>query len=244
MKLRRVSSSRLTARGFGRSTFTGAVSAGGTFRPNSAPAAPMSGRVRSFPVPSGVRVKGRSPAGNGLGAHGNVTPAGSNRLSRRSRIRRPINVTSAAGLGSRLHPMRRSTCSVTVMNDCFQRASREVTARPRPQCAYGPSPSRVASLAPSTHRARRSDLARLQRTELAAGGGRRALRSGVAKPVRWAHDEAMFDVDALLSDLTGCVREDDTRLAAKEVLDRALLAPAAVADALAPTRGGLTLLHH
>jgi predicted metal-dependent enzyme (double-stranded beta helix superfamily) len=54
----------------------------------------------------------------------------------------------------------------------------------------------------------------------------------------------MLDLDALVSDLASCTQENDTRRAAKELLDRALEAPAAVADALAPTRGGITLLHH
>ena len=53
----------------------------------------------------------------------------------------------------------------------------------------------------------------------------------------------MFDLDALLSDLASCTQEDDTRRAAKELLERALRAAGAVADALAPTRGGITLLH-
>ncbi len=53
----------------------------------------------------------------------------------------------------------------------------------------------------------------------------------------------MFDLEGLVSDLASCLQEGDTRRAAKELLERALVAPGAVADALAPTRGGITLLH-
>jgi predicted metal-dependent enzyme (double-stranded beta helix superfamily) len=54
----------------------------------------------------------------------------------------------------------------------------------------------------------------------------------------------MFDVDALIADLEAAMREPEPRLAAKEVLARALARPDQVADTIAPPAGGLTLLHH
>lgn len=54
----------------------------------------------------------------------------------------------------------------------------------------------------------------------------------------------MFDIDELLNDLRSARGEDEPRLAVKEVLLRALDRPEAVAEALAPTEGGISLLHH
>lgn len=54
----------------------------------------------------------------------------------------------------------------------------------------------------------------------------------------------MFDLDDLLGRCTEAVRETEPRRAIREVLARALSTPGAVADALAPTDAGLTLLHH
>jgi predicted metal-dependent enzyme (double-stranded beta helix superfamily) len=54
----------------------------------------------------------------------------------------------------------------------------------------------------------------------------------------------MFDLDGFLADLVSCSSETDARRAAKEVVDRAMTTPDRVADVLAPTAGGLRLLHH
>jgi predicted metal-dependent enzyme (double-stranded beta helix superfamily) len=67
--------------------------------------------------------------------------------------------------------------------------------------------------------------------------------AALATRTNWSHYDEVFDLDALLSDLARCAQEDDTRRAAKELLERALVAPGAIADAFAPTRGGITLLH-
>jgi predicted metal-dependent enzyme (double-stranded beta helix superfamily) len=52
----------------------------------------------------------------------------------------------------------------------------------------------------------------------------------------------MFDVDQLLADCVAANAEAEPRLAMREVLTRALTRPGEVADALAPTEGGLDLL--
>lgn len=54
----------------------------------------------------------------------------------------------------------------------------------------------------------------------------------------------MFDVDELLHALQAARRETEPRRAVKEALTRALGEPDAVADALAPAEGGITMLHH
>jgi predicted metal-dependent enzyme (double-stranded beta helix superfamily) len=54
----------------------------------------------------------------------------------------------------------------------------------------------------------------------------------------------MFDLDAFLADLARCTTETDVRHAAKEVVSRALQAPDAVAGAIAPTLGGISMLYH
>jgi predicted metal-dependent enzyme (double-stranded beta helix superfamily) len=53
----------------------------------------------------------------------------------------------------------------------------------------------------------------------------------------------MFDVDRFVADCIEARAETEPRRAMRELLDRALADPGAVADALAPTEGGLTLLH-
>jgi predicted metal-dependent enzyme (double-stranded beta helix superfamily) len=53
----------------------------------------------------------------------------------------------------------------------------------------------------------------------------------------------VFDVDALIADLQGAVAEAEPRLAVRDVLDRALTEAGAMADAFAPTEGGITFLH-
>jgi predicted metal-dependent enzyme (double-stranded beta helix superfamily) len=58
------------------------------------------------------------------------------------------------------------------------------------------------------------------------------------------HNAAMFDLDAFIAELVGCVSETDPRRATEEAVARAITAPTAVADAIAPDTGGITLLHH
>jgi predicted metal-dependent enzyme (double-stranded beta helix superfamily) len=54
----------------------------------------------------------------------------------------------------------------------------------------------------------------------------------------------MFDVDQLVDECRQAVAEGEPRRAVREVLERTMSAHGQVADALAPTEGGLTLLHH
>jgi predicted metal-dependent enzyme (double-stranded beta helix superfamily) len=54
---------------------------------------------------------------------------------------------------------------------------------------------------------------------------------------------AMFDTDAFLDDCVSAAGEAEPRRAIKEVLERAVADPAAVAGALPPERSGITKLH-
>jgi predicted metal-dependent enzyme (double-stranded beta helix superfamily) len=54
----------------------------------------------------------------------------------------------------------------------------------------------------------------------------------------------MFDIDRFIGDCRVAVEETDPRRAVRETLERAVSDPAAVGDALRPTEGGFTLLHH
>lgn len=54
----------------------------------------------------------------------------------------------------------------------------------------------------------------------------------------------MFDVDAFLADLAACAGESESRRAATEVVSRAMSAPNAVADAISPDLGGISLMQH
>jgi predicted metal-dependent enzyme (double-stranded beta helix superfamily) len=54
----------------------------------------------------------------------------------------------------------------------------------------------------------------------------------------------MFDIDAFLAECQQARSETEPRRATREVLSRALARPAELADALRPTEGGITLLHH
>jgi predicted metal-dependent enzyme (double-stranded beta helix superfamily) len=54
----------------------------------------------------------------------------------------------------------------------------------------------------------------------------------------------MFDLDQLIAECQEARADSQPRLAIREVLARALARPAEVGEALAPTEGGLTLLHH
>ena len=54
----------------------------------------------------------------------------------------------------------------------------------------------------------------------------------------------MFDVDALVDDLQVAIAEAQPRLAVRDVLDRALASAGAMAEALDPTEGGISFLHH
>jgi predicted metal-dependent enzyme (double-stranded beta helix superfamily) len=53
-----------------------------------------------------------------------------------------------------------------------------------------------------------------------------------------------FDLDDFLADCHAALAETDSRRAIREVVQRAMSAPSAVADALRPQEGGITLLHH
>ena len=53
----------------------------------------------------------------------------------------------------------------------------------------------------------------------------------------------MFDLDAFIEECLVASRADQPRLAVKEVLDRAVSAPGAMADALPPSKAELTKLH-
>jgi predicted metal-dependent enzyme (double-stranded beta helix superfamily) len=53
----------------------------------------------------------------------------------------------------------------------------------------------------------------------------------------------VFDLEAFLAELTASAQKSDSRRAAKGILERALSAPDAVASAIAPTAGGISLLH-
>lgn len=54
----------------------------------------------------------------------------------------------------------------------------------------------------------------------------------------------MFDIDQFVVECREALVEGEPRRAVREVLERAVADPAPVADALAPTEGGFTLLHH
>jgi len=54
----------------------------------------------------------------------------------------------------------------------------------------------------------------------------------------------VFDVDAFVADCVAARGETEPRLAIRTGLERALADPGAVGDALQPTEGGLTMLHH
>jgi predicted metal-dependent enzyme (double-stranded beta helix superfamily) len=54
----------------------------------------------------------------------------------------------------------------------------------------------------------------------------------------------MFDVDQLIADCQAARGETEPRRAVKEVLARALARPDDVAETMAATEGGITLLHH
>jgi predicted metal-dependent enzyme (double-stranded beta helix superfamily) len=54
----------------------------------------------------------------------------------------------------------------------------------------------------------------------------------------------MFDIDRFIGDCRAAVSEAEPRRAVREIIERTVSEPAAVGDALAPTEGGFTLLHH
>lgn len=54
----------------------------------------------------------------------------------------------------------------------------------------------------------------------------------------------MLDIDQLIADFQAARGETEPRRAVREVLGRALASPGEVAEALDPTEGGITLLHH
>jgi predicted metal-dependent enzyme (double-stranded beta helix superfamily) len=53
----------------------------------------------------------------------------------------------------------------------------------------------------------------------------------------------VFDVDALIADCQGAVRETEPRRAIRELLERTMATPNEVGDALQPRSGGLDLLY-
>jgi predicted metal-dependent enzyme (double-stranded beta helix superfamily) len=53
----------------------------------------------------------------------------------------------------------------------------------------------------------------------------------------------VFDVDDFVARCQEAIGEGETRRAIREVLERAVAEPGAIAEALAPTEGGITLLH-
>jgi predicted metal-dependent enzyme (double-stranded beta helix superfamily) len=63
-------------------------------------------------------------------------------------------------------------------------------------------------------------------------------------PVREGGERTMFDIDDFLGRCVAAGAETEPRRAIREVLTRALRSPGEVAEAMAPTEGGLTLLHH
>lgn len=54
----------------------------------------------------------------------------------------------------------------------------------------------------------------------------------------------MFDIDELVKQCQEAITEDEPRRAMRDVLQRALERPTDVAEALSPSEGGLSLLHH
>jgi len=54
----------------------------------------------------------------------------------------------------------------------------------------------------------------------------------------------MFDIDRFVGECRVAMQETDPRRAVRETLEQALSEPTAVGEALAPTEGGFTLLHH
>jgi len=54
----------------------------------------------------------------------------------------------------------------------------------------------------------------------------------------------MFDLDEFVVRCQGALTEAEPRRVIREVLERAMSEPSKVGDALQPTEGGFTLLHH
>jgi predicted metal-dependent enzyme (double-stranded beta helix superfamily) len=54
----------------------------------------------------------------------------------------------------------------------------------------------------------------------------------------------MFDLDGFIGECQAAAAETDPRRAVREALERAVAEPAAVSEALQPSEGGFTLLHH
>ena len=54
----------------------------------------------------------------------------------------------------------------------------------------------------------------------------------------------MFDLEAFIADLVGCVAEANTFEATEQTVTPAITAPTAVADVIAPDKGGISLLYH
>ena len=71
-------------------------------------------------------------------------------------------------------------------------------------------------------------------------GGRHPFQAHVARRIMGA----MFDVDDFIDRCEEARQEPEPRRAIREVLERAVSAPAEVSRALNPTEGGFTLVHH
>jgi predicted metal-dependent enzyme (double-stranded beta helix superfamily) len=54
----------------------------------------------------------------------------------------------------------------------------------------------------------------------------------------------VFDLETFLAELVACTSDTDARGAAKEIVSRSMTSPAEVSEVLAPTAGGISLLHH
>ena len=70
-------------------------------------------------------------------------------------------------------------------------------------------------------------------------------------PVNWAtfvdesdNDGSMFDLDDFVGRCRQALKETEPRIAIREELARAVAVPITVADALAPTDAGFSILHH
>src|SRR5262245_20187488 len=65
------------------------------------------------------------------------------------------------------------------------------------------------------------------------------------RTVDWVRDDRdMFDLDDFLDQCQAAGRESEPRTAVRDVVQRAIAAPAAMGDVLQPAQAGITLLHH
>src|SRR3954454_12492822 len=140
-------SSRETSRGLGsyrRGGFSGLIFFGSMLRPNSVPAAPMSGSFKSFHMPSVRRAVRASAGGSSVASVLIFGPASNRFMSRRSRRweRRFSALSEVVGSCHhwRLRLMRLNTA-------CMARLESDLLMDSAPPRAYGP-PRRASVLAP------------------------------------------------------------------------------------------------